>query len=827
MPRGIDPVALGGSRVHGPTDPREMEDVISLSSDDSDVEIVGSFSKFSVKLPLSEVRVDLEAKNVSIPPHFIDLTDPRWSFPKLKLHNRENSTERSVIDLTASNAKEIYVDTENLSPKRDDPPEPDNEGDCKLLKDDDRNLLKRPPTDCLVFTPHAPKQRRLNSPSQREEQEPLKSICPETPVVKLLRSPFLECRVTELKRSAPSVRTDSPSEMPLHCTELNSKDESLKHVDNLREPIAAVIEEKTEGLAVAQLLDNEAQKLQGLVDSSNPGEESSAATPGKQNTSEDGFLSSECNSSRSSTPSCQDESQRKALGSNLKQAGSEKAESSQSSPSDVSSPQSLTTGSNSCGLLESFSPVSLDCDSQSDKVCGDVLAGKTPEWQLETEKYGDLGPDSPVSLLWRGDSDGEDTGEEGRFTTASTEDKRYVCPTFLRRVMARHAHISNEDESESLETPEVLCRQSLSLVYSTIDECYPESTLQLLSDLLQPGYYPPKDILVHLLRGILLDPQCPYYLCVQAFNLLMRTQRHHTATKSTVPWDWELLTSIMSNQDQRRERGGEVVCMFLEYIVQTLEDDFYLKRSSSSLSHSLAKATLSCDQQFPRVRDVIKWLFSAIVNSTEHGANEGAARKREEQIRIVCMFQKMLSLALEVDRCPALSSAKLSQELFHMLLSDAPLRARRMLLLDSLQSKLLRCKLLEHLLDYACPQKLAVPMSLTLLLHFMKNCTLAPDPTDGTERWLKWEELIHLLWMLLLSYNKAMKGYLSSSYRKQRDKAGPPVYKPHDMVSKAAVREAVEAFLSRSQADLDQALPLHVDESLTYLQDYLLDICHN
>lgn len=70
-------------------------------------------------------------------------------------------------------------------------------------------------------------------------------------------------------------------------------------------------------------------------------------------------------------------------------------------------------------------------------------------------------------------------------------------------------------------------------------------------------------------------------------------------------------------------------------------------------------------------------------------------------------------------------------------------------------------------------------------------------------------------------------GYLSSFYRNQKDKARPPVYKPHDMVSKAAVREAVEAFLSRSQADLDQALPLHVEESLTYLQDYLLDICHS
>lgn len=80
-------------------------------------------------------------------------------------------------------------------------------------------------------------------------------------------------------------------------------------------------------------------------------------------------------------------------------------------------------------------------------------------------------------------------------------------------------------EDEGFGTPEVLCRQSLSLVYSTIDESYPEGTLQLLSDLLQPGFYPPRDITNHLLRSILLDMQCPHHLCVQAFNLLMRTQR--------------------------------------------------------------------------------------------------------------------------------------------------------------------------------------------------------------------------------------------------------------------------------------------------------------
>lgn len=78
---------------------------------------------------------------------------------------------------------------------------------------------------------------------------------------------------------------------------------------------------------------------------------------------------------------------------------------------------------------------------------------------------------------------------------------------------------------EEYGTPEVLCRQSLSLVYSTIDEDYPEGTLQLLSDLVMPGYYPPRDIMIHLLCNILLNQKCPHHLCVQAFSLLMRAQK--------------------------------------------------------------------------------------------------------------------------------------------------------------------------------------------------------------------------------------------------------------------------------------------------------------
>ena len=86
----------------------------------------------------------------------------------------------------------------------------------------------------------------------------------------------------------------------------------------------------------------------------------------------------------------------------------------------------------------------------------------------------------------------------------------------------------------------------MSLVYSTMEENYPEGTLQLLSDLLQPRFFPPIDITTHLLRGILLDPQCPNFLCLEAYTLLMRTQRHNHTDQTTIPWDWELLTSVMA-----------------------------------------------------------------------------------------------------------------------------------------------------------------------------------------------------------------------------------------------------------------------------------------
>lgn len=417
----------------------------------------------------------------------------------------------------------------------------------------------------------------------------------------------------------------------------------------------------------------------------------------------------------------------------------------------------------------------------------------------------------------------------------SKEDRRYVCPVQLRKhrpLMAGPLQSLEdlEEEDDGFGAPEQLCRQSLSLVYSTKDESYPEGTLQLLSDLLHPRFYPPRDITSHLLRDILLDTRAPRHLHLQAFSLLMRTQRHHPAEKVTIPWDWDLLTSVMDEQfpvspstcppqDSARSHSSEAVCMLLQYVLQTLEDDFRVSLSLRDLRQSIAKATLSCESR--RVGDVINWLLAAVVKST----GDGDTKRKEDHLKIVYLLQKMLALALEVDCCPAVSSNKLAQKLFHSCTSTLALRQHRLLLLETLESKLLRCRLLELLLEQGCAQRTSLPMSLGLLLHFLKHCTLTPDPMDGAERGLCWEELIQLLWMLLLSHEAVLRGHLRCSVTDRAGNSRGLVPMVNDAVSRSDVVEAVEDFLLRSQANLGRSLPPHVHESLTYLQDHMLEFC--
>ncbi|MCI4379659.1 hypothetical protein PGIGA_G00230800 [Pangasianodon gigas] len=437
-----------------------------------------------------------------------------------------------------------------------------------------------------------------------------------------------------------------------------------------------------------------------------------------------------------------------------------------------------------------------------------------------------LGIKDSASVLQASGMDSDDADLSER----QTEDGQQISLVQFKKLKhllggrVQDMHAADED-SKDFGMAEPLCRQSLSLVYSTIEENYTEGTLQLLSDLIQPCYYPPADITAHLLKGILLEPQCTQVLALEAYNLLMRTQKYHPADRSTIPWDWELLSSVMAQQDEARRLRSEVRCLLLQYVLQVLEDDFQFKLPMLRLHLSIANEMLSCDYRFRQVRELMTWLLDAAKQSFSTSEDE-EMQKRERNccLKMLLILQRMLLLAMEVDLRPTCSSSKLSQELCNSLNSMAPCRRLRFLLLSTLQSNLLRCKMVELLLDQSCSQKRVLPMSFKLLLHFLHTSTLAPDPSDGTERWRRWDELLQLVWMLMLSYQEVITGHLRYSITERFKLTRTPMWTQNDQVTRAAVQEAAEAFLSRAVEDLGHDLPSQIQESLSQLQEHLLSI---
>ncbi|XP_052471260.1 SUMO-interacting motif-containing protein 1 isoform X2 [Carassius gibelio] len=457
-----------------------------------------------------------------------------------------------------------------------------------------------------------------------------------------------------------------------------------------------------------------------------------------------------------------------------------------------------------------------------------------PEKTEQKRNYSDAGsPESPPISLWDTSSDGDNENVpdnmESDLSENNSEDRQHICLTQYRKfsqgMSGTIPHMDDDGEDGHYGPAEPLCRQSLSLVYSTIEENYPEGTLQLLSDFIQPRYYPPVDITTHLLRGIVLNPQSPDVLVIEAYNLLMKTQRYHPVDASTVPCDWELVKSVMKEQDETRKLRTEVQNMLLQYMLQVLEDDFHFKLRSQCLLHSVAKKMLSFgNETIGQVKDVIVWMMNAAKESVNHSKDVEYPKKEDNYLKIVLSLQRMLTLALEVDKNPNYSSDKLSEELFTCLNRMHSCRQIRLLLLRTLDSKLLRCKLLKLLLDEACSQKTSLPMSLNLLLHYLKSSTLASDPSDGAEKWRKWDELLQLLWMLMLSYEEVVTGHLHFPITKRFDRRHAPIWTVNDQVKCSEVQEAVGTFLSRAANDIGHALSMEMQDLLSQLQEHITDM---
>lgn len=355
------------------------------------------------------------------------------------------------------------------------------------------------------------------------------------------------------------------------------------------------------------------------------------------------------------------------------------------------------------------------------------------------------------------------------------------------------------------------------MVTTTIEENFALGTVQFLMDFVSPEHYPPREIVSHIIQKILLSDSEAVDILKEAYMLLMKIQQLHPASAKTVEWDWKLLTYVMEEEGQHLP--GRL--LFLRYVVQTLEDDFQqiLRKQRQHLQQSIASTVLSCDRQPHNVRDVIKWLVKMVTedglpeppNGSQNSSRTGTLKAisshpgpqpnlTKDTIQlVVCQLQRMLSIAVEVDRTPTCSSNKIAEMMFGFVL-DIPERSQREMFFTTMESHLLRCKVLEIIFLHSCETPTRMPLSLAQTLYFLNNSTSLLKCQSDKSEWQMWDELVEHLQFLLSSYQHVLREHLRSSVIDRKDliiKRIKPKPQQGDDITVVDVEKQVEAFRSR------------------------------
>ncbi|NWV70671.1 SIMC1 protein, partial [Malurus elegans] len=185
-------------------------------------------------------------------------------------------------------------------------------------------------------------------------------------------------------------------------------------------------------------------------------------------------------------------------------------------------------------------------------------------------------------------------------------------------------------------------------------------------------------------------------------------------------------------------------------------------------------------------------------------------------------LQRMLSIAVEVDRSPTCSSRKIADDIFLFIL-NIPLRSQREALLTTMESQLLRCRLLELLFDHSCDVPTTSSMSLDKILYFLSHSSVLPQFQDETATWQRWDEMLQYLSLLLMSYQShfPLAEHLRSSLSDRMDlivQKAKPRLQDSDDISHLDVQLKMSNFISRMQEALGQPLPPQIQEKLYMLQ---------
>lgn len=270
------------------------------------------------------------------------------------------------------------------------------------------------------------------------------------------------------------------------------------------------------------------------------------------------------------------------------------------------------------------------------------------------------------------------------------------CKVPLKKseLIARGKH--EESQSKTFTESQVNTLQALK------EENFHKSVLNTLSSFMSHHRKPPPSLLFYLLNNILLSKQSS---CgPECFRILRQIQVLHPVVAmemigQKITWEYVSMVVKLSGCAQSHTADSSLkrdASMVLSFIVTVMQDE--AEKKKCALVKTSAHRLLSVDRRVSNIRDVIQW----IGQSLSHHRAEQLDQSCGHSFCPLLLLQRMLLLSLLVSDRPDHSASRIADELVWAYV-ELPSIKQKTLLLQSVQSHVLKTKLIEVIVSNCCP----------------------------------------------------------------------------------------------------------------------------
>ena len=325
----------------------------------------------------------------------------------------------------------------------------------------------------------------------------------------------------------------------------------------------------------------------------------------------------------------------------------------------------------------------------------------------------------------------------------------YTTPLHCTVPLKKLELASKQEESLS----KTFTENQLNSLQALKEENFHKTYLETVTSFMSPRRKPPPSLLFYLFNNILLSKQSG---CgTECFRILLRIQELHPAEVAQMLQQkitWEFVSMIVKlagcTQSHTVESFKMNASMALSFLVSVMEKE--VEKKKVCLVKTSAHRFFSVDRLSGNFHDVVEWVKKA----TEEHRKEQLDQHCGHNFCPLYLLQRMLQLSVLVSQRPEDTAVRLANDLV-LAYVELPSIKYKTLLLQSLQSHLLKTKLIEIVVKNCCSidEELEEErMTSSGLKNVVLNFKRSPPLSDGIVSTTNCEEFVMLLAYWLQSF---------------------------------------------------------------------------